>query len=212
MARTQAADYEQRREAIVEKAAELFARASFRGTAITDLAAACNTSKSLIYHYYPSKEDILFAVMASHIDQLGQDVAEVMTREETAAVRFRALIRNFMRHYIGAANRQKVLLNELDNLPPERREIILKQQRGIVAAVQHLLAALDPRLAADPVVARVETMLVFGMINWTHTWFDPAGPISAEAVADMVVDRVLGRADSGLTGQHVQPCHLMGQT
>ncbi len=193
MARTQAADYEQRREAIVEKAAELFARGSFRGTAIADLAAACNLSKSLIYHYYPSKEDILFAVMASHIDQLGQDVAEVMAREETAEVRFRALIHNFMRHYIGAANRQKVLLNELDNLPPERREIILKQQRGIVDAVQHLLAALDPRLAADPVVARVETMLVFGMINWTHTWFDPAGPISAEAVGDMVVDRVLGR-------------------
>jgi AcrR family transcriptional regulator len=46
MARTQAADYGQRREAIVEAAAGLYAQHGFLGASLADLAASCNTSKS----------------------------------------------------------------------------------------------------------------------------------------------------------------------
>ena len=70
MARTQAADFAARRAAIVEKAAALYAERGFLGASIADLAKACRTSKSLIYHYYPSKEDILFDVMHSHVRSL----------------------------------------------------------------------------------------------------------------------------------------------
>ena len=51
--------------------------------------------------------------------------------------------------------------------------------------------AIDPAMAADPAKARVQTMLLFGMINWTHTWFDPAGPVSADEFADMALDRIM---------------------
>lgn len=190
MARTQSADYDQRRESIVERAAHLFATSGFRGTSVSDVAIACETSKSLLYHYFPSKEDVLYEVMSSHIDQLCEDVDEVMQREGEPAVLLQALIHNFMRHYVGAANRQKVLLNELDNLPRDRRQSIVEKQRRVIDAVQSLLAMLDPSLT-DPAHARVQTMLLFGMINWTHTWFDPDGPISADAIADMALDHFL---------------------
>src|SRR3569623_1232967 len=191
MARTQAADYEQRREAILDKAAQLFAQIGFNGASLADLATACETSKSLIYHYYPSKEDVLYGVMSSHLDQLVQDVAEVLSREGTPTELLKALIHSFMRHYIGAADRQKVLLNELGNLPADKRKTIVDKQRGVIDAVQKLLAAIHPALAGDPVLARAQTMLLFGMINWTHTWFDPAGPVSAVAFADMALYRIL---------------------
>lgn len=194
MARTQAADYGERREAIVARAARLFATRGFAGTSVADLAAACDTSKSLIYHYYPSKEDILHAVMASHIDQLVQDVAEAFERNGDAEARLRALVHGFMAHYVGAADRQKVLLNELDSLPADKRAAIVAKQRGIVDAVAGLLGELDPALGADVGRARVQAMLLFGMINWTHTWFDPAGPTSAAKVADMALRLVLRQA------------------
>jgi len=191
MARTQAADYEQRREAILDKAAHLFARMGFAGASVSDLAAACETSKSLIYHYYPSKEDVLYGVMASHLDQLVQDVDQVLSREAAPTELLSALIHSFMRHYIGAADRQKVLLNELGNLPVDRRKVIVDKQRGVIDAVQKLLEAIHPALAEDAAMARAETMLLFGMINWTHTWFDPAGPVSADQFADMALDRIM---------------------
>jgi AcrR family transcriptional regulator len=187
MARTQAADYDQRREAILEKAAHLFASRGFSGASISDLAAACDASKSLLYHYYPSKEDVLYEVMSSHIDQLVEDVEEVLSGKAAAKVLLSRLIHSFMRHYIGAADRQKVLLNELDNLPLDKRSIIVGKQRRIIDAVQTLLCALQPALGDDPARARAHTMLLFGMINWTHTWFDPNGPISANDLADMAI-------------------------
>ena len=136
MARTQAADYDQRREAIVEKAARLFASSGFRGTSVSDLAKACDTSKSLLYHYFPSKEDVLYAVMSSHIDQLVEDVDEVMARKEAPAALLHALLHSFMRHYVGAADRQKVLLNEIDSLPADKRVTIVTKQRLVIDAVQ----------------------------------------------------------------------------
>lgn len=193
MARTQAADYEQRREAIVVRAARLFARRGFANTSVADLAAACETSKSLMYHYYPSKEDILYAVMASHIDQLVQDVADAAEAASDAESRLRMLVHAFMDHYVGAADRQKVLLNELDSLPAENRATIVAKQRTIIDAVARLLVALDPSLADAPPRARVQAMLLFGMINWTHTWFDPSGPTSAAEIADMALRLVLRR-------------------
>ncbi len=194
MARPQAADYEQRRGAIIEKAAALYASRGFHGASMADLAAACGMSKSLLYHYYASKEDLLYAVMESHIDQLVEDLEEVMEAGTKAPDTFARLIHAFMRHYVGAADRQTVLLNDLDNLPADRKATIVAKQRKLIDAVQRLLSDLLPD-ESSPARQRVRTMLIFGMINWTHTWFDPSGPVGADELADMAIELALsGRA------------------
>lgn len=192
MARTQAADYEERREAIVEKAADLFAARGFLGASVSDIAKACKTSKSLLYHYYPSKEDVLYAVMASHIDRLVEDVETAAAEPGDARSRLRRLLHLFMADYVGAASRQKVLLNELDNLPADRRTAIIAKQRRMVDAVQALLVEIDPTLAKDKGEARARTMLLFGMINWTGNWYDPAGALKPDTIADRAFDLIAG--------------------
>jgi AcrR family transcriptional regulator len=191
MARTQAADYDQRREAILDRAAELFAQKGFIGASISELAKACDTSKSLIYHYYPSKEEILYGVMASHIEALVEAVNELVPASGTPSELLRGLVRRFMELYVGATDRQKVLLNELDNLPEDRRADIVAKQRRVLAAVSQLLPSLQPALAADSSRLTVTTMLLFGMINWTKTWFDPSGPIKAPELAELAADIML---------------------
>lgn len=191
MARKQAADYEQRREAIIDRAADLFAAKGFLGSSVADLAEACNTSKSLIYHYYPSKEDILHAVMASHVEQLTAAATDVAAMPPDPAARLRELSRRFMRLYIGAASRQKVLLNDLAHLPPDRRAEIVTGQRALVTLVEDILATLRPSLADDAAHRRTAAMLFFGMINWTHTWMKPTGPLGADEIADMATGMVL---------------------
>ena len=193
MARTQAADYEQRRETIVEKAAALFAKQGFHGTSMSDLSAATTMSKSLLYHYYGSKEEMLYAVMLSHVDQLVGDVEGVMRLDLAPKAKLAALIHAFMVHYVGAVDRQKVLLNELESLPPDRRTVIVSKQRMIVDTLQGLLVEIFGKLESSA-EERVRTMLIFGMINWTHTWFDPNGTVSPDRLADMVVDFTMSAA------------------
>jgi AcrR family transcriptional regulator len=191
MARKQAADYEQRREAIVEHAARLFASRGFLGASVADLARACGQSKSLIYHYYPSKEDILFEVMDSHLLQLTGAVETVAGSQAEPQRKLRDLTHRFMGLYVGAADRHKVLLNDLNHLPPERRALIVTRQRALIDAVQALIATVRPDLAT-PRARRPLTMLFFGMINWTHTWFDPKGPASSDEVAELAAELILG--------------------
>ena len=188
MARPQSPDYDKRREAIVAAAARLYAGRGFRGASVADLAQACRTSKSLIYHYFPSKDDILYEVMAAHLDAL-VDAADDAMQEGGARERLHALTVAFMRLYAGARDSHKVLLNELDNLPPERRSEVVAKQRRIIAVVETLLLEIRPD--ANPVTLPL-TMLFFGMINWTHTWFRPEGTIGVERLADMAVHLMLG--------------------
>ena len=116
-----------------------------------------------------------------------------------------------MRLYASAQNHHKVLLNELDNLPPERRADVVAKQRRIIAAAESVIAEIAPGGGA-----RVNTMLFFGMINWTHTWFDPAGPFMPRRWRWRGRDHAAGRDASGvvveldavalghrLAGQHV---------
>lgn len=188
MARPQAADYEDKRAGIVEAAARLFAAKGFASASVAELAAACGASKSLVYHYYPSKDDILFAVMEGHLASLLTVARDVS--DDPAETRLRALSRALMREYAGAAAAQKVLLNELDQLPPERRAAIVAEQRALIAMVETMVSEIAPALARYECFTA--TMLFFGMINWTHTWWDPAGPIGADRIAVLAADMFLG--------------------
>ena len=189
MARTQAADFGERRAAIVEHAAELFAERGFLGASIADLADACETSKSLIYHYYDSKEDILFNVMQSHVQALLDAAEAIAAQEMTPAAKLRELTLAFVRLYVGAAARQRVLLNELQRLSIEQRAIVVGIQRRLIAIVEEILAAVRPDLRAP--LKRPAAMLYFGMINWMHTWLAPEGPVRPDRIAELAANLFL---------------------
>lgn len=192
MARTQAAEYDERKLAIVEAAAALFASHGFNGASVADIAERCKTSKSLIYHYYESKEDILYDVMISHVRALEAASSEALAGTIGAEQKLRHLAQLFMALYVGAADRHKVLLNDLDYLPKIRRAEIVAVQRGLIESVRQLLVEIEPRLAPQNGVSLTAAMLFFGTINWTHTWYDPKGVIGQEKLADMAVDLTLG--------------------
>ena len=192
MARTQAADYDQRRADIVAHAARLYAKHGFLGASVADLAMACDVSKSAIYHYYTSKEDILYDVMISHVRALEEAADSAMGSSAPAVEKLRALARRFMALYVDAADRHKVLLNDLDHLPKARRAEIVAVQRGLIEAVRGLLVEIAPGLKKKSGESIAAAMLFFGAINWTHTWFDAKGPVDAERLADMAVDVTLG--------------------
>jgi AcrR family transcriptional regulator len=207
MARPRAADFDQRRHAIADTAARLFAANGYHGVAIPEIMRACGLTGGMLYHYFGSKEDLLYEVMAAHVSALEHAARQVLSAEATAPEHLRRLTHAFLQLYAHAQAHQKVLLNDLDRLPPARRAEIVAGERRLIGLVQTVIEALRPELNGQPAEARALTMLYFGLINWTHTWFDPEGPVSPDRLADMAVDLVLGGLGSVELGDMSCPPH-----
>jgi AcrR family transcriptional regulator len=197
MARTRAPDHETQRDQILELAAEKFAQTSYPSTSMADLAAASGTSKARLYHYYESKEAILFDLLDRYTKRLMLIIAEVegssqrrgLTERET----FAELIRAFLAEYETSHSRHVALLNDVKYLDEAQRDVILNRQRDVVAAFARQLARAYPeRVARENQTAL--TMMVFGMINWTFTWLKPGGRMGYREFAEQVV----GMVDHGL--------------
>ncbi|RQG99799.1 TetR/AcrR family transcriptional regulator [Paraburkholderia dinghuensis] len=197
MARTRAPDHETQRDQILELAAAKFAQTSYPSTSMSDLAAASGTSKARLYHYYESKEAILFDLLDRYTKRLMLIIAEVEGTSQRQGLNereaFAELIRAFLAEYETSHSRHVALLNDVKYLVDAQREIILNRQRDVVAAFTRQLARAYPgRVTAENQTAL--TMMVFGMINWTFTWLKPGGRMGYGDFAEQVISMV----DQGL--------------
>jgi AcrR family transcriptional regulator len=201
MARPKSATHDIKRDAILDIAAQCFADRSYPAASMNEIATACGTSKARLYHYYDSKEAILFDLMDRYTQRLLSLIALTDATAQRRNLDDRAalheLIRAFLQEYESSATRHVALLNDtqfLSDVVDEHlgspaispRELILNRQRDVVAAVTRALRRAYPdRLNATNQTAI--TMMLFGMINWTFTWLRPGGPISYVAFADEVI-------------------------
>lgn len=193
--RKQMPDYDEKKMAILDSAAHLFAMKGFDGTSVIAITDACNISKSSLYHYFPSKEDILFEVASSFVQEIWSDIDafDAEKHELPLLEELRTILRICMARFAGGTDRQIVLLNDTDKLPAERRAHIVKLQREVLERVQGLLIRIRPDLVANEEEARVRTMLMFGMLNWTMNWYDPEGSVSPDKLVDIMLDMTFER-------------------
>ncbi|AOI64426.1 TetR family transcriptional regulator [Burkholderia territorii] len=191
MARTRAPDHESQREQILDLAAEKFAQTSYPSTSMSDLATASGTSKARLYHYYESKEAILFDLLDRYTKRLMLIIAEVEGASQRRGLSerdaFAELVRAFLAEYETSHSRHVALLNDVKYLEDAQREIILDRQRDIVAAFARQLARAYPDRISKENQTSV-TMMVFGMINWTFTWLKPGGRLGYRDFAEQVID------------------------
>jgi AcrR family transcriptional regulator len=191
VARTRAGDWGDKRALIYDRAAELFAAQGFARTSIAELAAHCQASKSWIYHYFPSKEAILYAILHDHMTLLLRTAESELASRRAAEAQLRGLLRAFMAIYVRAQAKHVVLLAELGSLPVEQQREIRGLERRVVDLVADVVRRLDGPLAAGQDVLKPITMMLFGMINWTYTWYRPDGPIEPGQLADLAADLFL---------------------
>ncbi|MFZ6654398.1 TetR/AcrR family transcriptional regulator [Undibacterium sp. TJN19] len=178
MARTQASDHQLQRDEILERAAQAFASHSYPGTSMSLLAKACGTSKARLYHYYASKEAILFDLLDRYTRVL---IALAEKHADLAN-----LIAAFLAEYEHSQTRHIALLNDVKFLEEPQRELILTAQRTIVNLFAEAIQRRFPQ-RTDAQNRSAITMLLFGMINWTFTWLKPHQDADKMSYADFAV-------------------------
>jgi AcrR family transcriptional regulator len=191
MARGRSPGYDDQRELILLRAAQLFAQRGYPATSMNEVAEACGMSKPALYHYYKDKYTLLVQAAEEHMERLEALVQQVQAQGLDPEPRLRALIERFVEEYANAQHSHRVLTEDVKFLEPEDRERVLAAQRRVVAAFARTIGELRPELKRAS-LDKPLTMLLFGMINWMFTWLKPEGPLSHEAMAPLVADLFFG--------------------
>lgn len=191
MARTKAASFDTQRAAIRDAAAREFADKGYAAATIADIARTCGVSKALMYHYYRDKEHLLADIAESYIERLQAIIDQVRAESLPPAAHLRRLIELFMAEYEHSAARHRVLVQDVKYLQRAHRSRVLAKERKVVLGYADVVKKLAPQSDRDDLIKPL-TMMLFGMINWTFTWFKERGPLSYADMAPVVADLFLG--------------------
>ena len=191
MARGRSASYEDQRDMILARAAELFAKRGYPSTSMNQVAEACHLSKATLYHYYRDKYALLVSIAEGHVSRLAAFVEDEQALTLAGEERLRHFINRIVEEYSGAQDAHRVLTEDVRFLEPDDRERILNKERLVVAAFSRAVTEMRPELASAH-LAKPLTMLLFGMVNWMFTWIKPDGELDHAAMGPIVADLFIG--------------------
>lgn len=192
MARTRATDFEEKQRGLLDSAAGVFAELGMEKASMAQIAAHAQVSKALLYHYYPSKDALIFAIITTHLEELDDAIEQADDATLPPEQRLRRLVGTVLECYRDADNQHKVQLNATSALSDEQKAQILAIERRIVKHFALVLRQINPELddPQRPLLTPV-TMSLFGMMNWVYMWFRDGGRITREDYADVATTLIL---------------------
>ena len=173
---------------VLETATRLFTERGYDAASIRDLAAALAMRPSSLYHHFPGKQHILFAICFGLQSDFNAAVMPVFHQGKGPVETIQDVIGEHIRFSL--ARRGEVLVNtrERRSLPPDLRAQVNRLRRAyrdaLVAVIeqgrrQGLFSVEDPKLAA---------MAVFDMVNGMFQWFQARDQADVERIATTYVD------------------------
>jgi AcrR family transcriptional regulator len=170
---------------VLPAAARLFRDQGYAATSLRDIARAADMLPGSLHYRYPSKEDILAALMERAIDRLIEGVLAVSAAATDPLERLRLAIVEHVRILLSAEDSVYVLLYDWRSLSPSAERAITKQRRRYEQFADELLTQAAASANLKP---GVDLFLLrqfgFGAANWAAQWWDPKGPYTPDQVAD----------------------------
>jgi AcrR family transcriptional regulator len=192
MARTRSPDFEEKRAFIRDRCAHLFAAKGYANTSLGDIAEECDMVKSAVYHYHKSKEAMLMAIVLGHIEDVRVGTEKALAKGTTPQERFEILVSTLIDIYTRFREQQTVLNNDRYFLSRQSKRKVHTAEKKLIDMTAEVISQVNPRLKNAAEVRNVVTMLFFGMVNWTYTWYRSDGPIKPADLAALISQICLG--------------------
>lgn len=195
-------------EAIDAAAVELFAQRGYHATTMREIAAAVDIQPAAIYHWYANKEAILVHLQDAFMERLTDAVVQAAERHEGPALRLAAMVREHVVFHGLHARAAFVTDSEIRALTDEPRRKLIEQRDVYQARFAETIrdGIRDGSLRSSN--ARVATYAILLQCTGVALWFDPAGSLGLEEVAELHVELVLGSLQAGpeLIGAAIAAC------
>lgn len=200
MARTVGSDGEKTLAAIREQALSLIARRGYEAVTMRELAAAVGVQAAALYRYFPTKEDLLFALMDEHMSALLASWAAARPASGDAFEALAAFVRHHVAFHVERRHSTHVSNMELRALSPDRLTTILRMRGTYEKDLRRILreGAETGDFAIDD--AALTAMAIIQMITGVIVWFRPDERLSASDIAETYVSMTLRLV--GATNRH----------
>ena len=157
---------------ILEHATEVFCDKGYEGASMRDLSRATGMSLAGMYHYFGSKERLLYLIQkhtfSTILDRLRVRLAEIADPEQG----IRAFVFNHLEYFLDHQQAIKVLSHEDDVLEGRYGLEVAEIKREYYRICRELLNRYKKEngLQFD---SRTAVLSLFGMMNWIYTWYNP---------------------------------------
>ncbi|TDA68769.1 MAG: TetR/AcrR family transcriptional regulator [Clostridia bacterium] len=178
------------RDVILDVAGRLFQEKGFKATSMEDIARQVGMLKGSLYYYFPSKEDLLYEVLMSGLDET-VPVAEAIRKSNLPPLeKLRKLIEN---HIVSLLTKHKkapiIFLYEKGSLGEQRRDTYMRRRDQYEQVFRDIVEECKQ---AGCIKVRLDTKIIvfaiLGLSNWTVHWYNEKGPWTPEDVGRWLSD------------------------
>lgn len=176
-------DDDSRRHQLLRESARLFREKGYDGTSVRDIAQATGLqSGSWVYHF-PTKQDILVAVMEQGLVDALARIEAIAAQELSPRRKFEALVRTHLDTLLAPGQDFiPVVLYEWRSLEaPAIRRVTVPLKR-YEALWRQAIEALQ-QTGEWPGRTRIDVLLLFGALNWMARWYQPGGEFDIDTLS-----------------------------
>jgi len=187
-----AAKQAEKRQQIIEAAGQVIVQKGIDKTSLTDIARAAGISKGSLYYYYATKNDLIFDITETHINQISNNLFDIIeNRPETAE--WRDLLNMLFERIMAAETRGRLhlyLLQQALNGNDDLAERFRKKYREWNAMIKEGFSKIDPSgdeytVLSTLIIAALDGCLIQSMLGleispWTEiiSYLDVKVPLS----------------------------------
>jgi AcrR family transcriptional regulator len=188
----------ERRQALVDIAAALFAERGFKATTVREIGDAAGVLSGSLYHHFDSKETIADEILSTYLDSLMRTYKEIVETHTDPADTLRELVRAAFRSLGPHRAAITVLQNERNYLGQLPRFAYLSKAEN---EVQKLWTkVIQDGIASGAFRSDLDPKIVYRFIRdsvWVAVrWFVPSGRLTADQLADQYLTLMMEGLDA----------------
>jgi len=181
-ARHEDSRFNRRLTEILAHATGVFCEKGYEGASMRDLSRASGMSLAGLYHYFGSKERLLYLIQKHTFSTIIRELKRRLKATTDPATRIRIFIQNHLEYFVANQSGLKVLAHEDEALKNGFNSEIAAIKREYYRTCLGLMEDLKRKHKLD-FNSRIAVMSLFGMINWIYTWYRPRQDGAAKDLA-----------------------------